>query len=207
VVEMLFGRAVHKGIEAHFRGQDSQLGFLQDWRQAIVDQQHRGIEVLDASALTRRGLDMLDQVQSLNLSGEPERMLTCLHPDMDIPFLGYADLWSDGTIYDFKTSRMGWTQHCADQEVWQPAIYSQAYADQHGIIPRFEFVVLPRFPNAPVQRFDGSRTPDQILEAFDQAIRIYACIMAEQFECIGSSCREHNPTRYVDSSPRLLAAD
>lgn len=185
--EQLFGVAVHKGLEAHYRGEDAELGFLRVWRaakQSLTDAQQPLISGLD-----QRGLEILDMVRALGLQGEPERFISVTHPSFIIPFIGYVDLWDESskTIYDFKTAAYGWTQKKADEQVFQPAIYSQAVADAFGLIPTFKFVVAPR-GFGPVQVFDGTRTGDQILAAFDQALEIHEAIEAKEFPC---RCGKH----------------
>jgi hypothetical protein len=125
---------------------------------------------------------LLSLVRELELHGEPERLISVVWPDFKIPVIGYADLWGDSTIYDFKTSGYGWTQRKADEQLFQPAIYSQAYADEHGRIPAFKFVVLPRIPG-PVQVLDATRTGQQIIEAFDEVLRIHLAIESQEWGC------------------------
>jgi hypothetical protein len=193
-IERLFGIAVHRGLEAHFRGLDHELTFLLDWRNAVKECAASGIAIPNKNDLTARGLDLIEMVRALNLSGEPEQKITCIAADLPVPFLGVVDLVSDGVIYDYKTTAFGWTQQRADTEPWQPAIYSQAYAEAHdGDLPRFEFIILPRV-TGPLQRFESSRTFGQIYTMFERARAIYQAIEAKQFECIGTTCREHQDT-------------
>lgn len=183
--ERSFGTAVHKGIEAHFLNQDDDLAFLRAWRdekEALT-----AADQLFGSGLTARGLELLEMVRSLDLAGIPEQKITVIHPAIHIPIIGYTDLWSDGHIYDFKTTGYGWTQDKADAQIFQPAIYSAAYAEQHNIIPKFTFVVLSRI-SGPAQFFDGTRTGDQILAAFDRAREILALIESKVFDC---TCGRH----------------
>src|SRR5262245_11335440 len=161
--ERLFGVAVHAGLEALFRGQDYERAFLLAWREylaAFPVERFPGID-----ALRGRGLEVLDCVRNLGLVGEPERQIIMTRSGFIIPFFGYADLWdpdpSRPRVVDFKTSGFGWTQKKADDQLFQPAIYSQAYLEEYGQLPVFEFVVLPRIP-APIQVLDASRSRDQI---------------------------------------------
>lgn len=185
--EMCFGTAVHAGLEALFHGEDDELAFLRDWRAAKATLIAAGHGV--STDLDFRGLELLQQVRNLGLNGEPERRVGVVTTNIPLPFIGYADLWDEAskTVYDFKTTGWQWTQKKADAQVFQPAIYSQAFADAYGYIPTFKFVVLTRIPG-PVQVFDGTRTGQQILDAFDEAKRIYEAIEAQQFEC---SCGKH----------------
>lgn len=183
--ERLFGTAVHKGIEAHYLGEDHELAFLGAWRDAKRELQaaHQPVQ----SWLTERGLELIDQVRSLNLTGETERRIGVIHPDIPLPFIGYVDLWSEGNIYDFKTTGFTWKPNKADAQIFQPAIYSQAHADVFGTIPSFTFVVLSRVAGPP-QLIDATRTGDQILAAFDRAKEILDLIEARVFDC---QCGRH----------------
>lgn len=179
--EMLFGTAVHKGIEAHFRGEDDELAFLLAWRPMRQQCVVAGFPV--TSQLDERGLELLGMVRALELHGQPERKFIFAHDGFSIPFLGFIDLWSDGVIRDFKTSSYGWTQQRADEELFQPAIYSQAYAiESGGTIPDFEYIVLPRIA-APLQRLCGCRSREQLDDAFDRIQLIYLAIEAREFDC------------------------
>jgi hypothetical protein len=185
--ERSFGTAVHKGIEAHFRGGDDELAFLRAWREA--QKELAAAEQIFGAGLPERGLELLEMVRNLGLSGEPERHIVVTAPGIKIPIIGYTDLWSEvsGEIVDFKTSGYGWTQQKADEQIFQPAIYSQAFSDEHGYIPRFKFVVLQRI-QGPVQIFDGTRTGQQIEDAFDRAREILGLIEAGEFGCV---CKKH----------------
>lgn len=179
-VERMFGTSVHKGLEALFKGEDAELAFLRDWRQSKRTLQ--AAEQVFGSGLDARGLELVEMVSNLGLQGVPEQHILIAAPDFNIPFIGYVDLWSEGHIYDFKTTGWGWSQDKADAQIFQPAIYSQAHADAYGSIPKFTFVVLPRM-QGPVQLYDGTRTGDQILQAFDKAREIHEAIEAKQFDC------------------------
>lgn len=184
-VERMFGTAVHKGLEAQFSEQDDELAFLREWKRARVELQeaHQAI----SSGLITRGLELLAMVRRLGLQGEPERRIGVVHHAIPLPFIGYVDLWREGEIIDFKTTGYAWKQDKADRQMFQPAIYSQAHADQYGTIPKFTFVVLPRIAG-PLQLLDGSRTGDQIIAAFDRALEIHNLIEARVFDC---SCGNH----------------
>jgi len=180
--ERLFGIVIHQALEAHYRGEDDELTFLKLWKDALATLDQSLYPIIDN--LKRRGLNILAQVRALNLVGEPEHHITTLVAGISVPIFGYADLWSDNLIVDFKTSGFGWTQWKADAQVFQPAIYSHAYAMDHdGQLPQFQFIVLPRI-EAPIQVFDGSRSYVQITQAFEQARTIHQKIEAQQFDCL-----------------------
>lgn len=178
--ERLFGVAVHAGLEAQFQGLDDEMQFLKTWREASSTLDKDKFPGL--TALRGRGLELLGMVRELGLHGEPERVVSVVWPGFKIPFLGYADLWSDGTIYDFKTTGFGWTQTKADQQMFQPAVYSQAYCDEHGHYPEFKFVVMSRIPG-PIQILDATRTGEQIEASFAEAYKIHLAIENQEFDC------------------------
>jgi hypothetical protein len=180
-VERLFGTAIHTGLEAHFNGADGDLAFLQAWRAAKAELQ--AANQAFGSGLPTRGLELLEMVRALNLSGEPEHRIGVTTGDIGLPFIGYVDLWSEGHIVDFKTSGYGWSQEKADAQIFQPAIYSQAHSEEFGSIPKFTFVVMSR-SGGPIQLLDGTRTGQQIIDAFAEAKRIYDLIEAEVFPCL-----------------------
>lgn len=183
--ERLFGTAVHKGIEAHFRDQDDELAFLRAWKDAKAEL--TAAQQVFGSGLAARGLELLEMVRNLDLHGEPEHRIGVIDPNIPLPFIGYTDRWSEGHIVDSKTTGYGWTQDKADAQLFQPAIYSQAHSDEYGSIPKFTFVVLPRIAG-PVKLFDGTRTGHQILAAFTRAREIYDLIEARVFDC---TCGRH----------------
>lgn len=185
--ERLFGTAVHKGLEAHFLNQDDELAFLREWRtlRSTLTQDEQSF----SKGLQSRGLELLEMVRNMGLSGNPEMHFMFTAPGFIIPFLGYIDLWDEATktVVDFKTAGYGWTQEKADAQLFQPAIYSQAIADEYSYIPAFKFVVLPRI-QGPAQVFDSTRTGDQILAAFDRAREIHELIEQKVFDC---TCKKH----------------
>jgi len=178
--ERLFGLAVHAGLEAQFRGEDDEQKFLKTWKQYLATLDKTLYPLLPA--LRSRGLQILEMVRELHLDGVPERLIAVTWPEFKIPFVGYCDLWGRGVIYDFKTAAYGWTKSKADQQLFQPAVYSQAYTDEYGQMPEFKFVVLPRVP-APVQIIDATRTGAQIEKAFSEALRIHRAIENQDWRC------------------------
>lgn len=183
--EMAFGTAVHAGIEAHYLGKDDDLAFLKSWRDAqkIIPATVR----VFGSGLTDRGLQMLEMVRNLGLSGTPEKHFIMVAPGFIIPILGYIDLWSKDHLYDFKTTGYSWTQTKADAQMFQPAIYSQAYLAETGTLPKFTFVVMSRITGS-LALIDGTRSAAQIGQAFDRAREIHNLIEAKVFDC---TCTRH----------------
>lgn len=184
-VEQAFGTAVHLGIETDMRGLDGDLAFLHSWRAAesLFQPEQKPF----GSGLRTRGLELLEQVRKLDLHGEPEHRIGVTWPNIHVPFIGYVDLYAQGHIYDFKTSAYGWSQHQADGQLFQPAIYSMAHVDEFDTIPQFTYVSLPRVPG-PIHTVDGTRTEEQIESAFKRAREILLLIEAEQFDCL---CSKH----------------
>lgn len=181
-----FGTAVHKGIEAHYHGLDHEMTFLQAWR--MCQKECRAASMLVPSFLTERGLQLVDMACNLGIPGIPEERIGIIVAGINVPIIGYVDLWGEGTIVDWKTTAFRWGQARADREQFQPAIYSQAYAESHGgELPTFTYVVLPR-NGGPVQQLDGSRSWRQIFAAFERAREIHELIEAQVFDC---TCGKH----------------
>jgi hypothetical protein len=184
--EREFGTAVHAGLEAHYRGLDYEMAYLLSWRQALKTCRAGDVQV--PNWLTARGLELIDMTLNLGLNGEPEHRIGIIVAGISIPIIGYADLWGNGVIYDFKTAGWPWTQDKADREMFQPALYSQAYAESHkGQYPTFTFVVLPRNGGGIVQ-FDGTRNTRQIFETLERAREIHRAIENQIFDCL---CGKH----------------
>lgn len=176
-----FGTAVHRGIEASYRGLDYEMAFLLAWRVAQKECRAAGITV--PAWLTDRGLELIEAARSLGIPGEPEQRISLFLAGLSVPIIGYVDLVSDGAIYDWKTTAFGWGQERANREVFQPAIYAQAYAESHaGQYPTFTYVVLPR-NGGTVQLRDGTRTTHQIFEAFERTREIHQLIEASDYAC------------------------
>lgn len=187
--ERLFGTAVHAGLEAHFLGHANPLGvYLERWSEAQDE-----IAAYDAgllpwgSGLRSRGLDLIDQVRALELEGVPEARMLMVQPGVALPFFGWIDLVTPGHVYDFKTTRLGWTQKKADEARWQPALYSAQYRVHKGFLPRFSFVVLPRVPG-PIAILESTRDAGYIEETFELAQERLMAIDAGLFEC---TCGRH----------------
>lgn len=195
--ERAFGIAVHAGLEAHYRGRDYEMAYLGSWREGM--QECKSAHIFVPNWLTTRGLELIEMVRVLGLVGEPEQRVGVMVAGVSVPLIGYADLWCSGQIIDFKTSGYGWTQDKADAQIFQPAIYSQAYAETHGgEYPTFTFVVLPRNVGGLVQ-LDGTRTTRQIFEAFERTRQISKAIENSEFDCL---CGRHDAGT---QSPRLVA--
>jgi hypothetical protein len=180
--EREFGTAVHAGLEAHYRGLDYEMAYLLSWRPAAKICTEFGISV--PSFLTARGLELIDMVRSLGLAGQPEQRITIVIAGINIPIMGFADLISDGVIYDFKTSGWAWKENRADREMFQPVIYSQAYAEAHkGTYPAFRFIVMPRNGGG-LTILDGTRSSRQIFDTFERAREIHQAIESQQWDCL-----------------------
>lgn len=188
-----FGSAVHKGLEAHYRGGDGELTFRRTWRMLSAELSERGVIV--SPLLSKMGLDLVGKVVDLDISGEPERKIWCRTDDyLNAPLLGYVDLWcpETHTIIDFKTTVGSWSQARAEKEVWQPCLYSWAYYQEMGVFPKFEYIVLNRVTGA-LSSFQTMRTGEQIMDALSRARQIAVDVAAEQFDCrcrTGADCPE-----------------
>lgn len=197
--ERLFGVAVHKGLEAHFRGEDDELVFLRQWSEFTREIDTSLYPLLPALKL--RGLELLALVRDLNLAGEPEHQIVFTMQPFTIPFMGFVDLWDaeHHVIYDFKTAAYGWNPTKIARQRFQPAIYSAAYEIEHGTLPAFKFVILPRIARGSVQVLDATPDEARIGEAFSEALQIHRAIEAQQWGC---QCRGRyhlfDPTSYQD---------
>jgi hypothetical protein len=185
---MSFGTAVHKGLEAHFRGGDGDLAFRRNWREARAALTAPGLHVTDLAGV---GLDMLDKVAALDLHGEPERKIWIrCEAYLSAPLLGYVDLWcaDTHTIIDFKTTLGSWSADRAEREMWQPCLYSWAYWLQTDVLPAFEYIVLNR-GTGELQRFKTQRTHEQIADTLSRARQIAVAVAAEKWAC---TCGKHD---------------
>lgn len=179
---MAFGSAVHKGLEEHFRGGDGAYAFRQVWKGYGPDGSH----------LTAMGLDLIDLVRDLKLKGVPEQIFTIdTEEDLGAPIVGYIDLvGSDGTVYDFKTTKGSWSQARAQKEVWQPVLYTWA---QWQHVPSyeaaFEYIVLNRVTGT-LSRFRREWTADEWVESinglWDRMRLIANDVAADRYKCTGS---------------------
>jgi hypothetical protein len=177
-----FGTAVHAGLEAYFRQQDYEIAFMRSWRDAQKEFKSAGVRA--PLWLSVRGLELIEMVRARGLSGDPEQRVGITLAGISVPIIGYADLVSDGVIYDFKTTGWGWTQDHADREMFQPVIYSHAYAEAHGgIYPQFKFLILPRNGDSGLVELDGTRSIRQMFETFERMRQIHRAIEAQDFGC------------------------
>lgn len=182
---MLFGSAVHMGLEAHYRGDDAIRAFRAAWKQF-------SLELGDVDpGLTGKGMDLIEQVVELGLSGIPERGFSIdTNADLGAPIVGAIDLWgADGTTYDFKTSKGLWSQERAQKELWQPVLYSWArWIEEPEYVGDFEYIVLNRVTGQ-LQRFRRSWTKDELLEQLNAAVeRMHAIadsVREDHYECRG----------------------
>lgn len=180
-----FGQAVHQGLEAHFNDQDGIRAFRSAWKQSAVE-----LGEVDPS-LTARGMDLLDQVFDLNLAGTPERGFSLdTNAELGAPIVGAIDLWgNDGVIYDFKTTRGLWSQQRAQQEVWQPVLYSMARWEQEPDFGgAFEYIVLNRVTGS-LQRLRREWSADELVvqmdAAWNQMRYVATCVAADVYACHG----------------------
>lgn len=177
-----FGQAIHMALEAHFHGQDAERAFRAAWKEQLVELggiAHRG--------LTSTGLELLDKTIALDLTGVPERGFS-IDTELVIgaPIVGAVDLWGDGVLYDFKTTRGLWSQERADAELWQPTLYTWAYWQEVGAFPDFEYVVLNRVTGA-LNRFRREWTEEAwgeaLAGAYDRMRYISSAVAAGAFDC------------------------
>jgi hypothetical protein len=184
---MSFGSAVHMGLEAHFNGQDGIRAFRAAWKAYVHEIGGR----VDPN-LTATGLTLIEQVIDLDLKGTPERGFSIdTNEEFGAPIIGFADLWDEagGVIYDFKTTIGAWSQTRAQKEVWQPCLYTQAFWDETGDLPTFEYIVLNRATGA-LTRFRREWTPDEYLAqanaAWTRIGEIASAVAADDLTCKGN---------------------
>lgn len=138
---MLFGSAVHSGLEAHYLGKSGTAAFRQVWKASVAND----LQGQADAKLTAVGLDLIERVVELDLQGYPEWSFTLPTEDSwGAPTVGAVDLIDirDGHIYDFKTTTGVWSQARAERDIWQPALYSWAVAEALDWPERFSYVVL-----------------------------------------------------------------
>jgi hypothetical protein len=178
---MAFGSALHRGLEAHFNGQDGEHVFRAAWKEyGPVD-----------AYQTRVGLELFEKVAGLRLQGRAEYPFT-LETDVALgaPIVGAIDLLgADGVVYDFKSTRGQWSQDRAQTEIWQPILYSWAVSEQTGEFPSaFEYIVLNRVSGR-LDRFRRQWTEEQWGQqwgaAYDSMRHIYAAVRDGNFGCHG----------------------
>jgi hypothetical protein len=166
---MSFGSAVHRGLEAHYQGQDGIRTFRAYWKEIAKELAATGYRI-DPS-LTATGLTLLEQVFELELKGIPERGFSIdTNTELRAPIVGAIDLWDQdaGIVYDFKTTIGSWSQVRAQKETWQPCLYSWAFWQETGDFPEFHYIVLNRATGA-LSRFQREWTDDEALEQMNDA--------------------------------------
>jgi hypothetical protein len=145
-VPLLFGKAMHRALEHHFKGEDGDRSI----KLAVSDY---GLD----PRLVAVGLFLLDEVDKLGLDGYAEMPFE-LHTDpwWGAPTIGFIDLVNPeaGIVYDFKTTVGTWGQERANRERWQPTLYRWAAHEVFGYPNddddtdqrpfRFQYVVLNR---------------------------------------------------------------
>ena len=182
---MAFGQAVHSGLEAHYRGDDGIRAFRAAWR--VFQSQASTYD----QTLTRMGMDLIEQVVELGLSGVPERGFSIdTNEALGAPIVGAIDLWgADGTTYDFKTTKGTWSQERAQKELWQPVLYTWArWLEEPEYGGDFEYIVLNRVTGT-LQRFrrdwNADTINEQMNEAWDRMRLIHNDVWADRYQCHG----------------------
>lgn len=184
-VPMAFGSSVHKGLEMHHRGKDGIGAFLADWERRSAELRLQGQEV--GEGLEMLGVRLVSQARQLGLKGEPERRMTLKTGGLLL--LGFADLWDreGGRVIDYKTTFGKWSQAKADEDPWQVPIYSAAFHEETGIIPRFRFVVLDRM-SGKLTTYETQRSETAIRNTLERAVAIKTAIEAQNFACVCGRC-------------------
>lgn len=190
---MLFGSAVHQGLEAHFNGADGVASFRGFWK-AVKDDRAD-------PKLTGVGMDLIELVVQQGWSGEAEYVFALdTTASWGYPTVGAIDLIDVSgltdearqagaggiVVRDFKTTTGTWGWDRARRDIWQPALYCAAVHARYDVWPDFEYAVLNK-----VQR-DLSLfrlTPDETWacaeEAQERARVIVDRVAGGDFACIG----------------------
>jgi hypothetical protein len=158
---LCFGKAVHLGLEEHYHGGDGWQAFRVAWKRYTDE-----LEGRVGRGLTAVGLELIEQTVALGLSGAPEYPFSIETEELGAPIVGAMDLWcsATNTIYDFKTTRGKWSDARAQDEVWQPTIYSWAAWLETERLPAFEYIVLNRISGT-LERFRRQWTDEEQVDA------------------------------------------
>jgi len=181
---LCFGKAVHMGLEEHFSGGDGERAFRAAWKAEVAS-----LGRVVHPSLTGMGLTILGKVFDLDLHGVPERGFSLdTNLELGAPIVGALDLYdqADNVVYDFKTTRGGWTQDRAQTETWQPLLYTWAAWDETGQWPSFEYIVLNRVTGT-LDRFRRQWTADEWLAqmnaAWTRMCEISVNVAQDQLSC------------------------
>lgn len=185
-IDMEYGQALHKGLEAHFLGEDPQLAFLRELKARCSTLISAGAEPADW--LVPQGLRLLEETIRLGFKGQPERSFIYAYAGFRIPFRGIIDLWDQRghLIVDWKTTRHQWSEKTAENYALQRAIYCQAYLSERHVPPVFWFVALGAYPGGIVQVLPSTPTEQEQADSFEQIYDLYLGIEAEVWDC---TCR------------------
>lgn len=190
---LCFGNAVHKGLEAHFNGQDGERLFRAAWKveAAMLAEEGRPVN----RRLTGMGLELLNKVFELGLHGVPERGFSLdTNVELGAPVIGAMDLYDQqagvsGVVYDFKTTRGRWSQERAQTEVWQPLLYTWGAWEETTDRPAFEYIVLNRVTGQ-LDRFRRQWTEEEWLKQMNTAwikmCQISVAVAQDRLECHGT---------------------
>jgi hypothetical protein len=186
---MLFGSAVHRGLEAHYLGNSGEATFRQVWKASVAEELHGQAD----AKLTAVGLDLLERTIELGLQGVPEYAFTLPTEAWGAPTVGAVDLIDvrDGHVYDFKTTTGAWSQTRAERDIWQPALYAFAVSEALDWPERFTYVVLNKVSRQ-VELFDLDNLQER-WAAMDEMARVIAARVVDgDFACHGKhgSCPE-----------------
>lgn len=193
-----FGSAVHAGLEAAYRQQDWELGFLREWRKLHGELEVQAAKeadtgsgtpsvVVDRSTYASRGLFLIQSALDLGLTGTPEWEFTTKLPGLAVPLKGRVDLMDTAshTITDWKTTQRGWSAAMVAKKVWQPAIYSLVYQQEFHVWPTFQYVILPVLGAGGAYVLPAIRTPESHAAALVRAQEILTLIRADDYgECV-----------------------
>lgn len=191
---MLFGSAVHNGLEAHYNGADGVSAFRQAWK-GFRDE--HALEALPG--LTATGMDLVELVVERGWSGLSEYVFTLdTALSWGYPTVGAIDLIDCSkasearggvggiVVRDFKTTTGAWGWDRAKRDPWQPLLYCWAAWEKFGIWPDFEYVVLHKVSKSlDVFHFDGEEISDLMDTVNERALVIAERHAAQDYTCTG----------------------
>lgn len=165
---MAMGTALHSAIAAHHSGGDAELVLLEAWKFV------RALEP-PVGALERH-LNALGQYVKLV---EPESGDTCefyfrAHlPGMDVPFIGYVDLYRpDSSVWEFKSGASKWDQAKVDLHLQATGYWALHELEVKAPPSRIQFVALQTGPYRPVEvTMLETRRTDADVTAFVETVK------------------------------------
>jgi putative RecB family exonuclease len=198
---LVFGGAVHRSIEFHFREllsgnppphSDALLGeFWEGWQERDLEQVRFG-KGEDRDSLGLLAERMLTAFQTSEVA-QPRGQILAVEEELRGPVvpgcpdvLGRVDLIVDAgselVVSDWKTARSRWSQEQAEDASEQLILYSELAKDfAPGKPVTLEFVILTKTKDVAVDRHLMPVDPAQINRTRRVVEQVWRCIEAENF--------------------------